>query len=103
MNEASPSLLTTLLSAQFSIQTQQNIYQKAQNLGRILRDKYNSALSDYDALILPTCVTKATSLAPPDASIETSVKKAFEPTAHTMPFNVTGMVVVVVVQVCDCL
>lgn len=64
-------------------------YGKAVNLARRAAAAYDSALAECDLLLMPTTPMKATPLPPPDAPREQYHLRATEPTANTMPFNVT--------------
>lgn len=64
-------------------------YGKATNLARKVAAAYDSALAECDLLLMPTTPMKATPLPPPDASPEEYHRRATEPTANTMPFNIT--------------
>lgn len=64
-------------------------YGKAINLARRAAAAYDSALTECDLLLLPTTPMKATPLPAPDASPEEYHRRATEPTANTMPFNIT--------------
>ena len=65
-------------------------YAKARNLAEPLGRAYDDALFKHDVLVMPTTPMKATLLPAPDASREEFVLRAFEPTANTCPFDVTG-------------
>ncbi len=56
---------------------------------RLLRDAYDAALAQVDALVLPTTPMKATRLPGPDATPEIVTGLAFAPVANTSPFNLT--------------
>jgi amidase len=64
-------------------------YGKAMNLSRKVTAAYDAALEECDLLLMPTTPMKATPLPPPDASLEEYIRRATEPTANTMPFNIT--------------
>jgi amidase len=65
-------------------------YGKAQNLRRRLRAAYDDLLRQYDVLMMPTCVMKATPLPAADAGPEEITRRSWEPIRNTSPFNVTG-------------
>ena len=44
-------------------------YAKAQNLGRVLKAAYETALEEFDLLLMPTLPLKATKIPAPDCSI----------------------------------
>lgn len=63
---------------------------KAQNLRRLLRAAYDSALTDVDVLAMPTIPFRATRLPGPDASREEYVARSSDMAGNTCPFNATG-------------
>jgi amidase len=65
-------------------------YGKAQNLRRRLRAAYDALLQQYDLLLMPTCVMKATPRPAADAGPEEITRRSWEPIRNTSPFNVTG-------------
>jgi amidase len=65
-------------------------YAKAQNLARSLKAAYDTGLSEYDLLVMPTLPMKATMIPPPDASREQYTSRALEMIPNTCPFDVTG-------------
>jgi len=67
-------------------------YAKAQNLALRLRRAYDTALSDHDALLLPTTCITAPRLPAPGASLTELVALALDPAliANTCAFNHTG-------------
>ncbi|GAB4240908.1 MAG: amidase [Elainellaceae cyanobacterium] len=66
-------------------------YAKAQNLSRSLRQAYDTALTKYDLLVMPTVPFKATPLPPAGASREEYVGLAFGGVpSNTAPFDATG-------------
>jgi amidase len=90
-DELSDSLkITMLLGHYFTKHYRGHFYAKAQNLNRKMRAAYDSALSDYDLLLMPTLPMKATPLPPPNAPHELSIQRAFEMVTNTAPFNATG-------------
>ena len=90
-DELSDSLkITMLLGQYFTKHYRGHFYAKAQNLNRKLRAAYDTALSGYDLLLMPTLPMKATPLPPPDAPRELYIQRAFEMVPNTAPFNATG-------------
>ena len=65
-------------------------YAKAQNLSRKLSAAYDSALAEYDLLLLPTVPMKATPIPAPDAPREEVIQRALEMIHNTCAFDVTG-------------
>ncbi|MBV8961530.1 MAG: amidase [Hyphomicrobiales bacterium] len=82
--------ITMLLGQYFTKHYRGHFYAKAQNLSRKLRAAYDTALGEYDLLLMPTLPMKATPLPPPDAPRELYVQRAFEMVANTAPFDATG-------------
>jgi amidase len=64
-------------------------YAYARRQCHVVRDVYDDALRDVDALILPTTPTTAQPLAPPGAPGET-VLRGWAPMANTAQFNLSG-------------
>lgn len=64
-------------------------YGKAVNLARRATAAYDAALTECDLLLMPTTPMKATPLPAPDAPRAEYHLRATEPTANTMPFNIT--------------
>lgn len=65
-------------------------YAKARNIVLEVKRAYDAMLSDYDLLLMPTLPCTATPLPGKDASLAEIVTRAFEMTATTCPFDVTG-------------
>jgi len=90
-DELSDTLKLTMLVGEWFIQSGRGrFYAKAQNLARKLRAAYDSALSQYDVLLMPTLPVKATPLPPADAPRELYVQRAFEMLPNTCPTDATG-------------
>ena len=81
--------LFTLLGTYIARYHGAHYYGKAVNITRRLRAAYDAVLAEYDLLLMPTLPIKATPLPTPDASRETSVKRALEMLANTAPFDLT--------------
>ena len=67
-----------------------HFYAKAQNLSRQLTLAYDTALADYDLLLMPTLPLTATPLPAAGAPLEEVIQRAFEMLPNTCPFDVTG-------------
>jgi amidase len=65
-------------------------YAKARNLARSLLAAYETALSRFDVLAMPTTPRQATLLPEPGASVQEVVDRAWESEVNTRPFDVTG-------------
>ena len=55
----------------------------------LVRAAYDRALEQVDVLVLPTTVTTATPLPPPDAPADVVLASAFAPLTNTIAFNST--------------
>ncbi|KAJ3991363.1 amidase signature domain-containing protein [Lentinula boryana] len=65
------------------------LYGKATNLIRLLRENYDEALDRFDVLVRPTTPYLATSHATPDATVLAKISKRFGQTMNTCSFDVT--------------
>ena len=85
-----PNLKSVLLTAKWMQKKHGNVWAaKAKQQIRALRAAYDQALSDLDALLLPTTPMKATPLPGADASVVEQVGAALGPLLNTSPFNNT--------------
>ncbi|KAK7440066.1 hypothetical protein VKT23_017315 [Stygiomarasmius scandens] len=66
------------------------LYGKANNLVRLLREKYDEALGKFDVLVMPTIPYLPTPHAPQDASVMQKIEKGLGQTMNTCSFDVTG-------------
>ncbi|KAF5352900.1 hypothetical protein D9758_007868 [Tetrapyrgos nigripes] len=66
------------------------LYGKATNLIRRLREQYDEALSKYDVLVMPTVPYLPTPHAPLNATVVQKIEKGLGQTANTCSFDVTG-------------
>jgi amidase len=90
-DELSETLKLTMVLGEYFIQNHTgHYYGKAQNLTRQLKAAYDTALSDFDLLLMPTLPLVATPLPKPDASVEEVVQRAFEMLPNTCPMDITG-------------
>jgi amidase len=90
-DELSDTLKLTMLVGEWFIQSGRGrFYAKAQNLSRKLRAAYDTALAQYDVLLMPTLPVKATPLPPPGSPRELIVQRAFEMLPNTCPTDATG-------------
>ncbi|GAA2612775.1 amidase [Actinomadura fulvescens] len=77
-------------------------YALAQNLVPVLARAYDDALAEADVLAMPTVPMTATTIPPPDASLEESMAATMRMGVNTAPFSVTGHPAVTVpCGVCD--
>jgi amidase len=84
-----PVKLTVLVGEYMSSRYNHHYYAKAQNLGRVLRERYAEALDRVDVLVLPTTAMKAIKR-PSDTSTEEVIAAALGNLHNTSPFDVTG-------------
>lgn len=90
-DELSETLKLTMVLGEYFIKHYRGrYYAKSQNLARQLQAAYDSALSDYDLLLMPTLPMTATPLPKPGAPVEEVVARAFEMLPNTCPFDITG-------------
>ena len=90
-DELSDTLKLTMILGEYFIQHYHgHFYGKAQNLSRKLSAAYDTALTKYDLLLMPTLPLKATPIPKPGAPIEEIVARAFEMIVNTAPFDATG-------------
>ncbi|MEH6475861.1 MAG: amidase [Sneathiella sp.] len=87
-DELSDSLKTCMFIGEyFQTQYRGRFYGKAQNLMRMVREKYKAALKDYDLLLVPTVPMKPQKIPGPDVSMKEYVTRAFEMVGNTSAFN----------------
>ena len=90
-DELSETLKLTMVLGEYFIKHYRgHFYAKAQNLSRQLTLAYDTALADYDLLLMPTLPLTATPLPAAGAPLEEVVQRAFEMLPNTCPFDVTG-------------
>jgi amidase len=81
----------TMLLGEYTMRTGHGrYYGKAQNLSRKLTAAYDSALGQYDMLLMPTTPLKAPPLPPADAPRQLVFQRAWENMDNTFPFDLTG-------------
>jgi amidase len=89
-NELPPSLKTVILTSKLLQDRFGNVLAARAKSGlKRLRQSYDEALRDVDALLLPTTVMQATRLPGKDATIAEHVGLAMGPLLNTAPFNNT--------------
>jgi amidase len=90
-DELSDTLKITMVLGEYFIQNYcGHYYGKAQNLTRQLKQAYDTALSDFDLLLMPTLPLTATKLPAADAPLEEVIQRAFEMLPNTCPMDITG-------------
>jgi amidase len=90
-DELSETLKITMVLGEYFLQNYTgHYYGKAQNLTRQLKAAYDTALGDFDLLLMPTLPLTATPLPKADASLEEVVQRAFEMLPNTCPMDITG-------------
>jgi len=89
-DELSDTLKNTMLLGQYMVTRYRGrYYAKAQNLVRRLRDAYDSVLSRYDLLLMPTLPIVATPLPEANAPVVEILQRGFEMLANTPQFDCT--------------
>ena len=90
-DQLSETLKFTMVLGEYFIKHHHGrFYAKAQNLSRQLALAYDTALADYDLLLMPTLPMTATPLPDRDAPLDEVLLRGFEILTNTCPFNVTG-------------
>jgi len=90
-DQLSPSLKVSMMAGEYFTKNYRgHFYAKAQNLSRVLAKAYDTALSRFDLLLLPTLPMKATPLPPANAPLKLFVQRALEMLGNTCPMDVTG-------------
>ena len=90
VNELPPTIVLFLLLGTYIRERYgTRYYGKAMNISRRVRAAYDAALTKHDLLLMPTTPMKATPLPPPAAGLAEYIRRANEPTANTMPFDIT--------------
>ncbi|CAH1783155.1 unnamed protein product [Owenia fusiformis] len=86
-----PTIAPTLLLGEYLSQNYgSHFYSKAKNLERVLTDAYNTALEQYDVLMMPTICFRPTKLPPKDASILDLLRHCMSQGQNSGTFNVTS-------------
>ena len=65
-------------------------YAKAQNLSRLLRAAYDTALEEVDILLMPTSPIKGSKLPPENRTRQEDMVPGFTPIPNTAPIDCTG-------------
>ncbi len=90
-NDLSDTLKISMFVGEYFTKTYRGrYYAKAQNIARRLRAAYDTALGQYDLLLMPTLPVVATALPPAEAGLGLYVQRAFEMINNTAPFDETG-------------
>jgi amidase len=90
-DDLSASLKMCMLIGQYGLeQYNGRYYAKAQNIARVARAGYDSALQDYDILVMPTVPITAQRLPEPGCSITEYVSRALEMIGNTAAMDITG-------------
>jgi amidase len=89
--ELSVTTKTRMLLARYMDETYHGrYYARAQNLARSLAAAYDSALRQFDVLVMPTTPIKAAKIPGPDAPLEEQIVRGGEMISNTCPFDATG-------------
>ncbi|KAL5344066.1 amidase signature domain-containing protein [Aspergillus crustosus] len=79
-----------LLSGEYAWENYASVYPKAVNIMRKLGDMYDGILESVDVIVMPTTLSPANLLPPPDASPWVKMEAAKGMTENTCAFNATG-------------
>ncbi|WP_180898277.1 amidase [Martelella soudanensis] len=90
-DDLSETMKLTMLVGQWGLSHYRGrYYAKARNIAIAAKAAYDRVFGEYDLLLMPTLPCVATPIPGKDASLEEIVTRAFEMTATTSPFDVTG-------------
>ena len=90
VNELSSTTKFVMLAGEYMQRQQPGVYYaKAQNLGNVLRAKYDEALGQVDLLLMPTTAMRAQPMGSPDLAPIEYIGKAFEMLGNTCPSDIT--------------
>jgi amidase len=90
-DDLSKTLKLTMLVGQWGLSHYRGrYYAKARNIAIAAKAAYDAVFGEYDLLLMPTLPCVATPIPGKDAPLEEIVTRAFEMTASTSPFDVTG-------------
>ena len=90
VDELSKTTKLVMLAGEYILRQQPGVYYaKAQNLGNVLRAKYDEALADVDLIAMPTTAMRAQPLGSTDAAPLEYIGRAFEMLGNTCPTDVT--------------
>jgi amidase len=89
-NELPDTVKVGMLLASYTDKHYQGyFYFKAQNLRRRLRAAYDTALAEYDLLLMPTTRMMASKIPSADAPMDVLMQHSWEQITNTCPFNIT--------------
>lgn len=89
--EIPPQVISVMLTGEYLHRRYYSrYYHMGQNLRRKVRAGYDRLFETYDILIMPTCPTVATEIAPRDATIEETLGASFSMLRNTGVQDVTG-------------
>ena len=90
VDELSKTTKLVMLAGEYILRQQPGVYYaKAQNLGNVLRAKYDEALADVDLIVMPTTGMRAQPLGSTDAEPLEYIGRAFEMLGNTCPTDVS--------------
>ena len=90
-DDLSETMKLTMLVGQWGLSHYRGrYYAKARNIAIAAKAAYDRAFGEYDLLLMPTLPCVATPIPGKEASLGEIVTRAFEMTATTSPFDVTG-------------
>jgi amidase len=90
-DDLSETLKLTMLVGQWGVSHYRGrYYAKSRNIAIAAKAAYDAVFGSYDLLLMPTLPCVATPIPAKDAPLSEIVQRAFEMTATTSPFDVTG-------------
>ena len=90
VDELSKTTKLVMLAGEYILRQQPGVYYaRAQNLGNVLRAKYDEALADVDLIVMPTTAMRAQPLGSTDAAPIEYIGRAFAMLGNTSPADVT--------------
>ena len=90
VDELSKTTKLVMLAGEYILRQQPGVYYaRAQNLGNVLRAKYDEALADVDLIVMPTTAMRAQPLGSTEAAPIEYVGTAFQMLGNTSPTDVT--------------
>ena len=90
VDELSKTTKLVMLAGEYILRQQPGVYYaRAQNLGNVLRARYDEALADVDLIVMPTTAMRAQPIVSTDVAPLEYIGRAFEMLGNTCPTDVT--------------
>ena len=90
VDELSKTTKLVMLAGEYILRHRPGVYYaRAQNLGNVLRARYDEALAEVDLIVMPTTAMRAQPLGSTDAAPLEYIGRAFEMLGNTSPTDVT--------------